>query len=84
MTTSQIDLLVRMDTGNIEMDTPSVPLPDNLLQPDFRLLLPEHGRLHIADRVDPKGDTCVQSLPSNSSAIVISEGMGDASSGQAQ
>ena len=29
-------------------------------------------------RVTPQGDTCVQSLPSNASAIVVSETMGDA------
>jgi len=30
-------------------------------------------------RVSAKGDTCVQSLASNSSAVVVSEGMGDES-----
>ncbi len=81
VTTSQNgrQLLFSMDTGNIEMDYPIGAASDNLLTPDFRLLLPGPGRLHIAVRVSPKGDTCVQSLPSNSSAIVISEGMGDAS-----
>ncbi len=81
VTTSQNgrQLMFSMDTGNIEMDYPIGAAADNLLTPDFRLLLPGPGRLHIAVRVNPKGDTCVQSLPSNSSAIVISEGMGDAS-----
>ncbi len=81
VTTSQNgrQLMFSMDTGNLEMDYPIGAASDNLLTPDFRLLLPGPGRLHIAVRVSPKGDTCVQSLPSNSSAIVISEGMGDAS-----
>jgi hypothetical protein len=81
ITTSQNgrQLMFSMDTGNIEMDYPIGAAADNLLTPDFRLLLPGPGRLHIAVRVNPKGDTCVQSLPNNSSAIVISEGMGDAS-----
>ena len=81
VTTSQNgrQLMFSMDTGNIEMDYPIGAAADNLLTPDFRLLLPGPGRLHIAVRVNPKGDTCVQSLTSNSSAIVISEGMGDAS-----
>jgi hypothetical protein len=81
VTTSQNgrQLMFSMDTGTIEMDYPIGAAADNLLTPDFRLLLPGPGRLHIAVRVNPKGDTCVQSLPSNSSAIVISEGMGDAS-----
>lgn len=81
VTTSQNgrQLMFSMDTGTIEMDYPIGAASDNLLTPDFRLLLPGPGRLHIAVRVNPKGDTCVQALPSNSSAIVISEGMGDAS-----
>jgi hypothetical protein len=81
ITTSQNgrQLMFSMDTGNLEMDYPIGAASDNLLTPDFRLLLPGPGRLHIAVRVSPKGDTCVQSLPANSSAIVISEGMGDAS-----
>jgi hypothetical protein len=61
------------------MDYPIGAAADNLLTPDFRLLLPGPGRLHLAVRVNPKGDTCVQSLASNSSAVVVSEGMGDAS-----
>jgi hypothetical protein len=81
VTTSQNgrQLMFSMDTGDIEMDYTIGAAADNLLTPDFRLLLPGPARLHIAVRVNPKGDTCVQSLPSNSSAIVISEGMGDAS-----
>jgi hypothetical protein len=81
ITTSQNgrQLMFSMDTGNIEMDYPIGAAADNLLTPDFRLLLPGPGRLHIAVRVNPKGDTCVQSLPNNSAAIVISEGMGEAS-----
>jgi hypothetical protein len=81
VTTSQNgrQLMLSMDTGNLEMDYPIGAAADNLLTPDFRLLLPGPGRLHIAVRVNPKGDTCVQSLPSNSSAVVVSEGMGDSS-----
>jgi len=81
VTTSQNgrQLMFSMNAGNLEMDYPIGAAADNLLTPDFRLLLPGPGRLHIAVRVSPKGDTCVQSLPANSSAIVISEGMGEES-----
>jgi hypothetical protein len=81
VTTSQNgrQLMLSMDTGNIEMDYQIGAASDNLLTPDFRLLLPGPGRLHLAVRVTAKGDTCVQSLASNSSAVVVSEGMGDAS-----
>lgn len=81
VTTSQNgrQLLFSMNTGDVEMDYPIGTAADNLLTPDFRLLLPGPGRLHLAVRVSAKGDTCVQSLASNSSAVVVSEGMGDAS-----
>jgi hypothetical protein len=81
VTTSQNgrQLMLSMDTGNVEMDYSIGAASDNLLTPDFRLLLPGPGRLHLAVRVTAKGDTCVQSLASNSSAVVVSEGMGDAS-----
>jgi len=72
-------LLFSMNTGNLEMDYPIGAAADNLLTPDFRLLLPGPGRLHLAVRVNAKGDTCVQSLASNTSAVVVSEGMGDES-----
>jgi hypothetical protein len=81
VTTSQNgrQMMFSMNTGNLEMDYPIGAASDNLLTPDFGLLLPGPGRLHLAVRVNAKGDTCVQSLPSNSSAVVVSEGMGDAS-----
>ncbi len=81
VTTSQNgrQMMFSMNTGDLEMDYPIGAAADNLLTPDFRLLLPGPGRLHLAVSVNPKGDTCVQSLASNSSAVVVSEGMGDAS-----
>jgi hypothetical protein len=81
VTTSQNgrQMMYSMDTGTLEMDYPIGAASDNLLTPDFRLLMPGPGRLHLAVRVNAKGDTCVQSLAGNSSAVVVSEGMGDAS-----
>ncbi len=81
ITTSQNgrQLMFSMNTGNLEMDYPIGAASDNLLTPDFRLLLPGPGRLHLAVRVTAKGDTCVQSLSANSSAVVVSEGMGEES-----
>ena len=81
VTTSQNgrQLMFSMNTGSLEMDYPIGAASDNLLTPDFRLLMPGPGRLHLAVRVNAKGDTCLQSLAGNSSAVVVSEGMGDAS-----
>ncbi len=72
-------LLLSLNTGNLELNYPLGAEADTLLTPDLRLMLPGPGTVHIAVRVTPEGDTCVQSLPWNVSAITISENMGDAS-----
>jgi hypothetical protein len=72
------ELMFSLNSGNLEMNYPLRAAADTLLTPDLRLLLPGPGRVHIAVKVTPQGDTCVQSLPSNVAAIVVSETMGDA------
>ena len=72
------ELLFSLNTGNLELDYPLGTEADRLLTPDFQLMLPGPGTVHVAVRITPQGDTCVQSLPSNVSAIVVSESMGDA------
>jgi hypothetical protein len=72
------ELMFSLNSGNLEMNYPLGAAADTLLTPDFRLLLPGPGTVHIAVKVTPQGDTCVQSLPWNVAAIVISETMGDA------
>jgi hypothetical protein len=72
------ELLFSLNSGNLELNYPLGAEADTLLTPDLRLLLPGPGTVHVAVRVTPQGDTCVQSLPSNVSAIVVSETMGDA------
>jgi hypothetical protein len=68
-----------VNSGNLELDYPLGSASDNLITPDFRLLLPGPGRIHVAVRVSGNGDTCVQSLATNSSALVVAEAMGDES-----
>ena len=72
-------LLFSVNSGNLELDYPIGSASDNLLTPDFRLLLPGPGKIHVAMRVSANGDTCVESLPTNSSALVVAEAMGDES-----
>jgi hypothetical protein len=67
-----------LNSGNLEMNYPLGTAADTLLTPDLRLLLPGPGTVHIAVKVTPQGDTCVQSLSGNVAAIVVSETMGDA------
>jgi hypothetical protein len=71
-------MLFSLNTGNLELNYPLGTEADSLLTPDLRLLLPGPGTVHVAVRVAANGDTCVQSLPWNAAAIVISESMGDA------
>jgi hypothetical protein len=80
ITTSQSgrELLLSLNTGNLELNYPLGAEADTLLTPDLRLMLPGPGTVHVAVRVTPQGDTCVQSLPWNVAAITISETMGDA------
>ncbi len=72
------EMLFSLNSGNVELNYPLGAEADTLLTPDLRLLLPGPGTVHVAVRVTPQGDTCVQSLPWNTSAIVVSETMGDA------
>ncbi len=72
-------LLFSVNSGNLELDYPLGSASDSLLTPDFRLLLPGPGTIHIALGITANGDTCVQSLPSNSSAMIVAEAMGDES-----
>jgi hypothetical protein len=70
-------LLLSLNSGNLELNYPLGTEADTLLTPDLRLLMPGPGTVHIAVRVSLNGDTCVQSLPWNAAAVVISESMGD-------
>jgi hypothetical protein len=72
------ELMFSLNSGNLEMNYPLGVAADTLLTPDLRLLLPGPGTVHVAVKVAPQGDTCVQSLPWNVAAIVVSETMGDA------
>jgi hypothetical protein len=71
-------MMFSLNSGNLELNYPLGTEADTLLTPDLRLLLPGPGTVHVAVRVALNGDTCVQSLPWNASALVVSETMGDA------
>ena len=71
-------LMFRLGSGNLEMDYPLETVADTLLTPNLRLLMSGPGVLHQAVAVSPNGDICVQSLPANTTWVVISETKGDA------
>jgi hypothetical protein len=72
------ELMFSLNSGTLEMNYPLGASADTLLTPDLRLLMPGPGTVHVAVHVNTQGDTCVQSLPWNAAAIVVSETMGDA------
>ncbi|MBI2678874.1 MAG: hypothetical protein HYX28_08835 [Candidatus Koribacter versatilis] len=72
------ELMFGMGTGAIEADYKLASSADSVMTPDFRILLAGPGTFHFALRSRPNGDTCVQARASNSSAIVVTEVMGDA------
>lgn len=72
------ELMFSLNAGKLEMNYPLGASADTLLTPDLRLLMPGPGTVHVAVHVTPQGDTCVQSLPWNAAAIVVSETLGDA------
>jgi hypothetical protein len=72
------ELMFGLSSGNLELNYPLGASADTLLTPDLRLLMPGPGTVHVAVHVTPQGDTCVQSLPLNAAAVVVSETMGDA------
>jgi hypothetical protein len=71
------ELMYSLNSGNLEFDLPLQATADTLLTPDFRLLLPGPGRLHIAVQVDGKGDTCIQALRSDETPVIVTENLGD-------
>ena len=72
------ELMFSLNSGSMEMNYPIGASADTLLTPDLRLLMPGPGTVHVAINVTSQGDTCVQSLPWNAAAVVVSETMGDA------
>ncbi|MBI2683771.1 MAG: hypothetical protein HYX26_11265 [Acidobacteriales bacterium] len=69
--------LIGLNGGAIETHYPLGPSSDVIMTPDFRMQLAGPGEFHFAVRTGARGETCVQSLPGNSAALIVSELMGD-------
>ena len=72
------DLMLGLSVGCIETHYTVSATADSIVTPDFRILLAGPGRFDFAVEAEKNGDTCIRALPGNSSSLIVSEQMGDA------
>jgi hypothetical protein len=70
------ELMLGMNTGAIETHYHLNESSDSILTPDFRIILPGPGEFNLAVNSDPRGDTCVGSLPGSNASVVVAEILG--------
>ena len=71
------EMLVALNAGAIEINYALASSADTILTPDFRIMLAGPGIFRFAIANYPHGDMCVQSLPGNTSSIIVNEQFGE-------
>lgn len=74
---SNQELMLSMDTGDVELDYPLNDLGDTVITPDFKLMLAGPGVFHFALGVNNRGDTCIRPLRGHNTSIIVSEMLGN-------